>query len=230
MNGLDKIIDRIQADAQSEIDAITAQARAQAGAIRADYDARARELEQTILDKGRQDAAEQSRRMESLAALEGRKQLLAAKQEMLAKAFDLALEKLLALPEEEYVELLSDLCAKAALTGREEVIFSEKDRDKVGKKVVARANEKLAKQVAPKLPQEVTSSTAGAILNKVVTAGSALLAGTGMLTVAQQTRPIRGGVILAGDGVEVNCAFETLVRLSRSQLEREVAAILFEAP
>ena len=230
MNGLDKIIDRIQADAQSEIDALTAQARAQAGAIRADYDAWARELEQTILDKGRQDAAEQSRRMESLAALEGRKQLLAAKQEMLAKAFDLALEKLLALPEEEYVELLSDLCAKAALTGREEVIFSEKDRDKVGKKVVARANEKLAKQVAPKLPQEVTSSTAGAILNKVVTAGSALLAGTGMLTVAQQTRPIRGGVILAGDGVEVNCAFETLVRLSRSQLEREVAAILFEAP
>lgn len=230
MNGLDKIIGRIEQDAQAEIDALTARAKADAAAIRADHETQAQELTQTILGKGRQEAQERGRRMESLAALEGRKRILAAKQEMLAKAFDLALEKLLSLPEEQYVELLSDLCVQAALTGREEVIFSERDRDKVGKKVVSRANEKLAQAVAPKLPDEVTSSTAGAILNKVVTAGSALLAGTGMLTVAQETRPIQGGVILAGDGVEVNCAFETLVRLSRAQLEREVAAILFETP
>lgn len=230
MNGLDKIIGRIEQDAQAEIDSLTAQAKADAAAIRADYETQAQALTQTILDKGRQEAQERGRRLESLASLEGRKNILAAKQEMLAKAFDLALKKLLSLPEEQYVELLSDLCAQAALTGREEVIFSEKDRDKVGKKVVSRANEKLAQAVAPKLPDEVTSSTAGAILNKVVTAGSALLAGTGMLTVAQETRPIQGGVILAGDGVEVNCAFETLVRLSRAQLEREVAAILFETP
>ncbi len=230
MNGLDKIIERIDHDAQAEIDAVIARARDDAAAIRADYQTQAETLTQTILDRGRQEAGERERRLESLASLEGRKRILAAKQEMLEKAFDLALEKLLSLPQESYVELLSDLCAQAALTGREEVIFSEKDRDKLGKKVVARANEKLAQAVAPKLPDEVTSSTAGAILNKVVTAGSALLAGTGMLTVAQETRPIQGGVILVGDGVEVNCAFDTLVRLARPQLEREVAAILFEAP
>ena len=33
--------------------------------------------------------------------------------------------------------------------------------------------------------------------------------------------------LLAGDGVEVNCAFETLVRLSRPELERQVAQLLF---
>ena len=230
MNGLDKIIERIDHDAQAEIDAVIARARDDAAAIRADYQTQAETLTRTILDRGRQEAGERERRLESLASLEGRKRILAAKQEMLEKAFDLALEKLLSLPQESYVELLSDLCAQAALTGREEVIFSEKDRDKLGKKVVARANEKLAQAVAPKLPDGVTSSTAGAILNKVVTAGSALLAGTGMLTVAQETRPIQGGVILVGDGVEVNCAFDTLVRLARPQLEREVAAILFEAP
>ena len=188
MNGLDKIIERIDHDAQAEIDAVIARARDDAAAIRADYQTQAETLTQTILDRGRQEAGERERRLESLASLEGRKRILAAKQEMLEKAFDLALEKLLSLPQESYVELLSDLCAQAALTGR------------------------------------------GAILNKVVTAGSALLAGTGMLTVAQETRPIQGGVILVGDGVEVNCAFDTLVRLARPQLEREVAAILFEAP
>lgn len=230
MNGLDQITQRIAADAQAQADGILAEARAQAGAIRSDYDRQVQALTQAALEKGRLDAAEQEQRLENLAALEGRKQILAAKQEMLSAAFDKALEQLLDLPEEEYVELLSDLCVKAAVTGREEVLFSQRDRDKVGKKVVARANEKLAKQVAPKLPEELSSSTAGAILDKVVTVGSALLSGTGMLTVAEETRPIQGGFILMSEGVEVNCAFETLVRLSRSQLEREVAAILFETP
>ena len=230
MNGLDQITQRIAADAQAQADGILADARAQADAIRGDYARQAEAITQAALEKARLDAAEQERRLENMAALEGRKQILAARQEMLAKAFDQALDKLLALPEEECVELLSDLCARASATGREEIVFSQQDRDGVGKKVVAKANEKLAKQVAPKLPEELSSSAAGAILDKVVTAGSALLAGTGMLTVSQETRPIRGGFILVGDGVEVNCAFETLVRLSRSQLEREVAAILFETP
>ena len=230
MNGLDQIKARIAADAQAQADGLLAEAKAQAQAIRADYDRQAQALAQTILEKGERDAAEQVRHMENMAALEGRKQILATKQEMLSLAFDKALEQLLSLPEETYVDLLSDLCVKAAVTGREEVLFSKADRDKVGKKVVARANEKLAKQVAPKLPDELTGSAAGAILDKVVTAGSALLAGTGQLTVSEQTRPIRGGFILAGEGVEVNCAFETLVRLSRAGLEQEVAAILFDGP
>lgn len=227
MNGIEKITERIAADAQAEADQVLAQARAQADAIAADFDRKAEKEAQDILARGEKNAAERAERLESVARLEGRKQLLAAKQEMLAQAFDKALENMLAMPEEDYVNLLADLCAKAAVTGREAVMFSKKDRAKVGKQVVTKANEILARQVAPKLPDELTSSTAGAILDKVVTAGSALLAGTGMLTLAEETRPIRGGFILAADGVEVNCAFETLVRLSRSELEREVADLLF---
>ncbi len=228
MNGLDKITQRIADDARAQADAITAEAQAQADAVLAEFQKQADRESLAILERGRQDAAEQERRMESLAALEGRKRLLAAKQECLTAAFDKALEQLLSMPEEQYIDLLAKMCVKAAATGREAVVFSEKDKARVGKAVVAKANEMLAKEVSPKLPEELASSKAGAFLDKVVTGASALMAGTGMLTVAQETRPIRGGFILCSDGVEVNCAFDTLVRLSRAELERETARVLFE--
>ncbi len=227
MNGIEKITAKIAADAQAEADAILAQARAEADATAGQWAERAEKERADLLARGEKSAAERVVRMESVAQLEGRKLLLGAKQEMLSQAFDKALEALLALPEEEYIDLLAGLCARAASTGREEVIFSPQDQKRVGKQVCAKANELLAKAVAPKLPDEVTDTPAGAILDKVVTAGSALLSGTGMLTVSQETRPIRGGFILASEGVEVNCAFETLVRLIRPEIERQVAQTLF---
>ena len=48
------------------------------------------------------------------------------------------------------------------------------------------------------------------------------------LTLSQDTRNIQGGLILSDGEIEMNCTFETLVRLQREQLEREVARTLFE--
>ena len=114
---------------------------------------------------------------------------------MLSKAYDLALEKLVNLPDKEYVNLLADLAVKASSTGREAVIFSQKDRARYGKAVVTKANEKL---------------------------------GDGHLTMSEQSRPIQGGLILSDGDVEVNCTFETLVRLQRGEMDREVAKVLFD--
>jgi V/A-type H+-transporting ATPase subunit E len=48
------------------------------------------------------------------------------------------------------------------------------------------------------------------------------------LTVAKQTAPIRGGFILRDQNVEVNCSFETLVRLQKSETAGAVAKLLFQ--
>ena len=48
------------------------------------------------------------------------------------------------------------------------------------------------------------------------------------MTLSEETRPIRGGFIMVDGDVEVNCAFETLVRMQRERMERDVAAILFD--
>ncbi len=229
MNGLDKITARLEQDSQKEIDALLADARAQAADITARYEAQAQAEAGDILARGEKAAAQREERLAGVAQLEFRKAELAAKQEVIEEAFRLALKKLLALPQEDYVALLASLAAQAASTGREKLIFSPADRARVGKAVVSAANERLAKAVAPKLPDEVTESMAGAILDKVVAGASALLSGTGMLTLAEETRPMNGGFILSDGAVEVNCTFDTLIRLQRSTLAGEVAGVLFRA-
>ena len=195
MDGIEKITGRIAEDAGREIGEINAEARRQADEIMARYEAQAQQESEEILSRGRRNADERVERLASVAQLDARKLELAAKQEMLSKAYDLALEKLVNLPDKEYVDLLADLAVKASSTGREAVIFSQKDRARYGKAVVTQANEKL---------------------------------GDGRLTMSEQTRPIKGGLILSDGDVEVNCTFETLVRLQRGEMDREVAKVLFD--
>ncbi len=228
MNGIDKIIDRISGDAQAEIDAVLDEARTQAAEVSARYQAQAQAEAAEILARGERTAHERKERLASVAQLECRKAVLAARQEVLEDAFELALRKLRELPQEQYVALLTDLAVAASSTGREKLIFSPADRDRVGKAVVTAANERLARAAAPKLPDEVTESKAGALLDKVVVGASALLNGAAMLTLSEESRPMEGGFILSGGDVEVNCAFETLVRLQRGALSGQVAKVLFE--
>lgn len=228
MNGIDKIIGRISGDAQAEVDAILGQAREQAEQIAQTSRAQGETEAAAILERGRQDARARGERMTAMAQLECRKANLAAKQKVIDEAFAAAKEKLLSLPEEEYVELLAGLAVKAAPHGRGKLIFSPSDRARVGKAVVVAANEMLARAAAPKLPEELTDSPAGALLDRVVTGASALLTGSAMLTLAEETRPMEGGFVLCDGQVEVNCTFDTLIRLRRDELAGQVAKVLFQ--
>ncbi|WP_294518701.1 V-type ATP synthase subunit E [uncultured Pseudoflavonifractor sp.] len=228
MNGIEKITQRMEDDAQREINEVLTTARTQADEITRRCREQADKESAAIVARGESAAAEREKRLESMAEMESRKLVLAAKQEVLDEAFTMALEKLCTLPDEEYIELLAALAVKAARTGREKVIFSQKDRNRVGKAVVTKANDALARKVAPRLPNDLTDTKAGAILDKVVTGASAILAGTGMLTLAEETRPIKGGIILSDGDVETNCTFETLVRLQRENISGEVAKVLFD--
>lgn len=195
MNGIDKITERITMDAQADANAILARAQEDASAVLANYQKMAEDEKNRLLEEGRKKTAEREIRMVSVAELEGRKQLLSVKQQLISEAFAKALDSLLHLPTEEYVSLLTNLVANAA-AGNEELLFSEKDRDAYGEQVTAAANQKLGKN--------------------------------GKLTLAAETRPIQGGVILKQGDIEVNCSLETQVRMMKEELALEIAAVLFE--
>ena len=208
MDGLEKITARISADADAEIQAIRDKAQAQAEELLAQARAQAEKEKGELLARGRRSAEERKARLISAAQMEGRKMSLAAKQEVLDEAFRQALEEMCSLPEEQYIQLLARLAVQASSTGREQLIFSPKDRTRIGKAVVMAANDALVKQVAPELPDAITDSK--------------------LLTLSEETRPIRGGFIMVDGPVEVNCAFEAMVRAQREQLEKPVAEILFQ--
>lgn len=228
MNGIEKITARIEEDGKAENEALLGQARAEAADIAARYQAEAKAAAEEILAQGRRAAEERARHLDSMTQMECRKAVLTAKQDVIEEAFQAAHKQLLDLPREQYVALLAKLAVQASATGREKLIFSPKDHIEVGKAVVAAANEQLARAAAPKLPEEVAGSKAGAILDKVVTGASAILNGTAMLTLAEETRPMDGGFILSDGAVEVNCTFDTLIRLQRGALAGEVAKVLFD--
>ena len=204
MNGIEKITGQIGADVQKEIDAALDQARAQAKEIEARYESQAQTQGEALRRKGEQDAALRRERLVDVARLEARKTLLAAKQDLVGQAFDLALKKLLELPDQEYIALLAKLAVAASRTGREQVILSQKDRSRYGKQAVTMANDMLAKKAGPRAAESA-----------------------GMLTLAGESRPMAGGLILRDGRVETNCSFEVLIHLQRDALSAEVARVLF---
>ena len=198
MTGIENITGRIQADAQAEIDRIQADARREAEKISAGYAARADRECAELLSRGEKSAQERGSRLVSAAEMESRKMTLAAKQEVLDQAFALALQKLLSLPQADYVALLARLAVSAAPAGQAQIILNPADREKLGAQVVAQANQLLSQS------------------------GS-----KAKLSLSEQTRPIQGGLLLSDGAVEVNCALETLVRLSRTEATGEVSRLLF---
>ena len=227
MEGIEKITAKIVQDAQAEITRMNQETDEKVRSIAEAAQAQADKETAETLARGQRAAQERLERLKSAAKMEQRKLELAARQEMLAQAFELALEKLCSLPEEAYVQLLTSLVLEASTTGKEQLVFSPQDRARVGKQVVVAANEAMVKQVAPELPDAITDTKVGAFLGKVVNSTTAMVTGTGMLTLSEETRPMKGGFVLVDGDVEVNCAFETLVRLQREKLEKEVDQVLF---
>lgn len=228
MEGIEKITAKIIHDTELELAQMMAETEEKIKAIGEGAKAQADRETADTLARGRKAADERLERLKSAAQMETRKLTLAAKQEVLEEAFHLALEKLCTLPEQEYVDLLTRLALKASSTGKEQLVFSAKDRARVGKQVVVAVNDCLVSEVAPELPGALTESKVGAFLGKVVNSAAAQITGTGLLTLSQETRNIKGGFIMLDGAVEINCAFETLVRLQREALEKEVAQVLFD--
>ena len=227
MNGLDKITRKILDDAEVEVARIRAESEAEADTLQRQIQTQMETEREEILARGRRQATERLARLDSAARMEGKKLNLSARQDLISEAFTLAVKTLCTLPEADYITLLTRLALEASSTGHEELVFSTVDRNRVGKQVVMAANEALAKKIIPELPSSLKQSKAGSLIEKLVNTATIHFSGVSSLTLSQETRDMDGGFILIDGNVEVNCAFETLVRLERERLEREVANILF---
>ena len=140
MNGIDKIIARLQSDTQTEIDALNAETEARCAALRAEYAEKAQAVYDARIRTGTEECRVQGERLASAADMESRKGMLAFKQSLVSDAFLGAVKQLTELPRDEYVSFLACLAAKAAADGTEELVFNAKDAAAVGADVAKEAN------------------------------------------------------------------------------------------
>jgi len=197
--GLDKVKARILAQAEAQIEAMQGETNAEIAKITTGFTKEADEAYWKYATAGKQAIDQKAQGLADTAALESRKQVLGFKQELMDKTFALALERLSDLSEEKYLKLLVNSTVKAAQTGQERLIFSMRDRGSYGKRVTIAANEALE-----------------------------AMGREGQLTMSEETRPIRGGVILTDGLVDVNCSIEALLEARWRELVIPVAETLFE--
>ena len=199
MNGIDRITDRIEADAREQAKAIIAEAEAKCAEIRKENEKKAQERYLQLIRNGTKDCESGLDRRKSAAEMDAKKSVLALKQDCVAEAFDMAKRRLADMPEDSYVGFLASLAASAAADGSGEIVLSARDRERCGKAVLERANAALAaKGLTP------------------------------ALTLAADSREISGGLILRQGGVEVNCSIEALVEALKGPMTADVARTLFE--
>ncbi|MBQ1790643.1 MAG: V-type ATP synthase subunit E [Oscillospiraceae bacterium] len=193
MKGTEKIIAHIEADAQTQADAVLGEARQRCEAIKARFDDKAARLYSDRIREGVKACQDQEDSALRISRMEARKSVLSVKQEMVEKSFDLAVQQIVALPDEKYTAFLANLVKKAGPAGDEEIILNAADRARVGEALIKAVNADGAK-----------------------------------MKLSDETRDIKGGLILRRGSIETNCSVELLVELCRGELSAKLADVLFD--
>ena len=165
MKGTEKLIAHIKADADAQVNAILAQAEQQCAGIRGDFDKQAAALYAERLRAGVKETQDKVDGEARIARMEGRKELLAAKQELVSRSFRKAQEQIVSLPEEQYVAFLAKLAAQASVTGEEKIVLNARDRKAIGEKLVKAANARL-KNGRLTLAEETGDFAGGLVLRR----------------------------------------------------------------
>lgn len=126
---IEKITSRILQEARDEAEALKKSVADEAAALVSQATQQAEAIAASTADKAAQDAATLKERRNSVAELEARKMRLAAKQEMIEKSFEKAMEELAAMDDASYE---SFLLAHLAPYHDGEVLLNEKDKARLG--------------------------------------------------------------------------------------------------
>ncbi len=222
INGLDKITDKILAQAQEEADRILAEAQQTCDGIAAEYAAKAEGIRDAFAAQTEKEATDLITRARSAAAMQKRNLLLQTRGELMDAVFDDTLSQMQSLDTDKYTSLLVGLLAAAMLeqVGAEEnsrtlygeedallpsayeVVMNPRDRERCGAAVLDGVRRKLI----GKIPSERLDC----------------------LRLSDKTVMIDGGLILRCGDIESNCSLSLLFAQLRQDLEAEVGRALFE--
>lgn len=158
-NLLSKII--LDAEAQAEEIKTTAE---QASAVALDNAITSFNAEfEKVISKAKTDGEEIITQAVLNAEIEARKILLKAKQEVLSATIERSLEKLMKLPDSEYIALITDMIARVADDG-DIVIISRNDEKRLTAEVIAKISKVIGKKLT--LSSERGDFLGGVILSQ----------------------------------------------------------------
>ena len=141
MKGVEKITERILAEANEAANSAKSEAEAKAKEILEEFEGKAKQAYEQMVADGRTDAAASAERKVRTARLQAKNDILSLKQEMIAKAYEEASDLIINMPEEEYLDFLAGQASAASIAGNEEIILNAADKERLGDKLVLKAAE-----------------------------------------------------------------------------------------
>lgn len=198
MTGVEKIVEKILSDARAQAQEMTNTAQAEANALCERVQARAKEDAAAIVAEAKNSMEERDKRIVSVAELEIRKRVLAAKREVLEEAYSQAAQTLTALETDAYRQRYLHIVQPAIQKGTEGIAPGRKDAERLGAAFVDMLNAALqeAGKPAQVAPMPVRDN-------------------------------VEFGCIVCSGGMEIDFSTQAVMRVVRENTEGEVAKILF---
>jgi V/A-type H+/Na+-transporting ATPase subunit E len=160
--------------------------------------------EQELKDRAKRqieiESQEVIKRRISSARLEGRKRILGEKEMILGEIYAESRERILALPEDKYLDFLKKLVITHCTGGQEKVILSQKDLTRLKAKLVA-----WEKELGQEAKKKWKDSS---------------------ITVSDETRDIDGGLVLSQGRTEINLSLDVIIAETKYVLEAAVTGVL----
>lgn len=139
---IENITDKILKEANSVAEINLKNAESRSLQITNEAKQKADDIINEAAEKAKIEANILKKRKVSAGELQERKMILGAKQEVVKKSFDIALEKLTTMPKEKYINyLVKEISNINNCKG--EIILNEVDKNNIGQELVKTVNEKL---------------------------------------------------------------------------------------
>ena len=198
MSNLNNLTSKILNDAEEKKKYILAEAEAQKDKIISKKTNRAEADKEEIITKANIEAEVKKARIISNAKLSVRNDMLRAKQDVISKVFNEAIEKLQNLSNGDYKYYVISTLDSLELKGTEVIIINEKDKDIFSNEFLEALNKELESKGKK-----------------------------GSITLNIEGK-FNGGFILDRNGIQINNTFEALINSLRGELEFEVNKVLFD--
>ena len=197
MTGTERLTGKIISDARQAAEANVAKARHDADEIIGTALAEAKAIGAASGREAARNAEEHERRLISAAELEGKKAILSLKQRLIDDLFAQAKKLLNEKSRPEYEALLLDMISASAF-GEAEIIISQRDRERLSEGFINSVNTVLSAAGKPY-----------------------------KLTLSNEAKLADGGFILRSKDIEIDCSFDSILRIKRDSLEALGAKMLF---
>ncbi|WP_040212208.1 V-type ATP synthase subunit E [Clostridium polynesiense] len=224
MSNLNNITNKILSDAKQKSEEIIKESREEEEKIIEKMIQEARIIETEILERAKRESATKKERIISNSQLKVRNEKLEAKQKIIDKVFEKAVEELNNMSIEAFNDYLVERIKTMDISGDETLILSSSYLNSLSESKKKKSGSNFVEMVKEKLHlDELQPEIINRINSELTSIGK-----KGDIKLSPEGRDFKGGFVLEKNGVLINNTFEALVRSLRDELEYDIAKVLFE--